>query len=151
MRIERRKAVRFINAWTAFSENGPRLPVRFGYGIARNKKALEQEISAILEVQNGLVPRGKYLDYIKELEKVASCADTELQKEAMTHGLRQAYRDEIEEHEARVAEFRSFLEEKFDFEPYRIRLSEFPPDLDFELMDSLVECGMIDEDGSHVG
>lgn len=146
MQIERRKAVRFINALTVFSEKAPRLPVKFGYGIARNKKALEPEISAIQEVQNGLMPTEKYIEYLNEVEKITSSTDTKLDKEAMIYGLRQLYQDEIKKHEERVIEFRLFLDEKFDFEPCRIRLSDFPPDLDFDLMDSMCECGMI-EDG----
>lgn len=132
---------------------------RFGYALIKNKAKIKTEIDAIREIGK---PNPAFQKY--DEERVGLCksyadknedgtpkvsgnsfviADIPAFEKALAM-LRETYKEVLEDQEKRVAEIDKILEEEFEVEWHRIKLSWLPETMQQSQIEILID--MIDED-----
>jgi hypothetical protein len=141
---------------------GRQFSVKFSYFVAKNKVAIKNEIDAIQEVQQ---PSEEYKKYDLERARLAQAfADKNEDGSAKIHDnsfvitanvdefqealaeLRVSYKDAIEQHEAKMKELESLLNEEVEINGAKVDFKDIPSTIEPSLMEILIIADLIIED-----
>lgn len=130
--------------------------VKFAYGMAKNKRLIEQEIEIL---QEAIKPSDKFQEYDKKrIDFCVKYADKDDKGKAKLEGneyvfsgknkekfdkeietLKKEYGQEQKEREEQIDEFHKLMTKESDFKPFMIAYEEIPEDITSDQMSGIID------------
>jgi len=159
MDIKKSEVVKLSRIFEYFKSQ--KLGRKFSYFITRNNIKLKDEVEALKEI---MAPSEKYQEFDKKRAEIASnmadkddkgkpiivnnsyqIIENQSKFDKTISDLRTEYKEAIEEFEKTAKVYNEILKETVPFEPYAIGIDNLPDELEPEIMEILVENGLITE------
>lgn len=152
-----------LNLWAVLTDlQKVKANVKFSYAIAKNRMKITSEVEAI---QEALKPAADFMKYENARLKLAQeYADKDDEGRVKIDGgnfsitenltkfnekldaLKAEHKEAIDVQEAKADEIDALLKESFEFKPHMIKFENFPEEIEPQVFEVFMQCGLVEDD-----